>query len=280
MRNRVWPAAVGKPFNLAALLVLAVAAMLPGRAAAVDLPDQPAMESSLAEAAVVVEVVEPHLSTADRPVPVQYRGWPAERVLDRRLGQAWRAPGAEIEFRALDGYVSHIPVERFLQYRAYLVFERPGHPTFSVDNRLQNEKNVALGPWYLVWDNLRNPELRVEGGTFWPYQIKQLSLATARLDALLPAGTAAQHAQTAGLAQKYCLSCHQVNGYGGDKWPINLAERVKSLSRPAFLQWVLHPDLARPGTSMPGLPDTMPADQRAALADKLYDYLMAVPVVR
>lgn len=280
MMNRIWSAAFGKPRNVVALLLLAVAAILHGRAAAVDLPDPRDMERSLAEAAVVVQVVEPHLSTADRPVPVQYRGWPAERILDRWLGQAWRATGAEIEFRALDGYVSRIPAERFGQYRAYLVFERPGHPTFSVDNRLQNETNVALGPWYLVWDNLRNPELRVEGGTFWPYQVKQVWLATARLDALLPAGTAAQHAETAALAQKYCLSCHQVNGYGGDKWPINLAERVKSLSRPAFLQWVLRPDLARPGTSMPGLPDTMPTDQRAALADKLYDYLMTVPVVR
>ena len=100
----------------------------------------------------------------------------------------------------------------------------PRHPTFSVDNRLQNEKNVALGPWYLVWDNLRNPELRVEGAPSGRIS-SQLSLATARLDALLPAGTAAV-CQTAGLAQKYCLSCHQVNGYGGDKWPINLAEQV------------------------------------------------------
>lgn len=280
MRNQIWAGMIRKAHNLGALAVLIVVAILTGRAAAVELPDPAAMETSLGEAAVLVEVVEPHLSTIDRPVSVQYRGWPAERVLDRWLGQAWRAPGAEIEFRALDGYVSHIPAERFRQYRAYLVFERSGHPTFSVDNRLQNDKNVALGPWYLVWDNIRNPALRGDSGTFWPYQVKKLWLSTARLDALLPAGIAARHADTAGLAQKYCLSCHQVNGYGGDKWPINLAERVKSLSRPVFLQWVLRPDLAKPGTGMPGLPDMMPTDQRAALADKLYDYLMAVPVVR
>jgi hypothetical protein len=161
---------------------------------------------------------------------VQYRGWPAEQILDRWLGPAWRAPGAVVEFRALDGYVSHIPAERFEKYRAYLVFERPGSP-FSVDNRIQNEKNISLGPYYLVWDNLKDSELRAEGATYWPYQVIRISLAPARRDALLPAGMAARNGDAANAAQKYCLSGHQINGYGGDKWPTNVADRLKTLSR-------------------------------------------------
>ncbi|MBN8442624.1 MAG: hypothetical protein J0M28_13155 [Thauera sp.] len=40
MMNRIWSAAFGKPRNVVALLLMAVAAFLHGRAAAVDLPDQ------------------------------------------------------------------------------------------------------------------------------------------------------------------------------------------------------------------------------------------------
>lgn len=160
--------------HLAALLVVLMTAIRPGAAAVVDLPSPAAMPSSMNAPPVLIRAAEPHLSSAGEPVFVQYREWPAEQILDRWLGQAWRAPGAVVEFRALDGYVSHIPAERFEKYRAYLVFERPGSP-FSVDNRLQNEKNNSLGPYYLVKDNLKDADLRAEGATYWPYQVIRIA---------------------------------------------------------------------------------------------------------
>jgi hypothetical protein len=115
-------------------------------AAAIMLPDLPAMKTALAVPPGRIRVVEPHLSTRDHPAFVEYVGWPAEKVLDQWLGSAWRVPGVDVEFRALDGYVSRIPAERFLKYRAYLVFERVGQTEFTVDNRAQNQKDVPLGP--------------------------------------------------------------------------------------------------------------------------------------
>jgi mono/diheme cytochrome c family protein len=247
-------------------------------AAAVTLPDPAAMKAALPVAPGRIRVVEPHLSTRDHPTIVEYIGWPAERVLDQWLGSSWRAVGVEVEFRALDGYVSRIPGERFRRYSAFLVFERVGQASFSVDNRSQNEKNVPLGPYYLVWDNIRSPELVAEGGTYWPYQTTQLLVSQARLQSLLPGGMAARYADAAALAQKYCLSCHQVNGYGGDKRPGNLAAQVKALNEPTFLRWVLHPGEAKPGTTMPGLPDAMPDRERESSARLLFDYFTAVPV--
>jgi mono/diheme cytochrome c family protein len=262
-------------------LALAAALILGGVhaiAAAVTLPDLAAMKAALPAAPERIRVVEPHLSTRDRPVIVEYVGWPAERVMDQWLGPSWRAAGVEVEFRALDGYVSRIPSERFRRYSAFLVFERVGQTSFSVDNRSQNEKNVPLGPYYLVWDNIRSPELVAEGGTYWPYQASQVLVSRARLQALLPGGMAARYADAAALAQKYCLSCHQVNGYGGDKRPGNLAAQVKAMDDATFLRWVLRPGEAKPGTTMPGLPDAMPDRERESVTRLLFDYFTAVPV--
>jgi hypothetical protein len=258
---------------------LATALLLAGPVAALalGLPAPEELKKRLAKAPVTVTVVEPHLSTKDKPVRVQYLGYPAQQVLDALLGSAWKAKGMDVEFRALDGYVSRIPAERFTRYQAYFVFERKGQSQFQIDNILQNEKRVALGPYYLVWNNIRAPELIAEGGSYWPYQISQVLVSASRLNALLPGGLRERFAEHAALAQKLCLSCHQVNGHGGDKWPINLAVSVKAMDEASFLRWVLEPGKAKPGTSMPGLPEAMPQAQRQATAKKLYDYLKAVP---
>ncbi len=227
-----------------------------------------------------VQVIEPDLSSPARPVKVDYVGYLADEVLAALFGARWKEEGAEIEFRALDGYVSRIPVERLKQYRAYLVFERRGKGEFTVDNIAQNEKRVPLGPYYLVWDNIGAPELNTDGGTYWPYQVTAVTLTMAGTTALLPGDMARSYEAHAALAKKYCLSCHRVNAYGGDKMPTNLASRVKGMTEAAFRRWVLSPNEVKPGTTMPALPATMPEAERQAIAGKLFDYLRAVPVSR
>ncbi len=164
-----------------------------------------------------IEVVEPHLSTQNLKTKVAYRGWPADAVLDHLFGADWRKAGRDVEFRALDGYVSRIPAERFGEYSAYLVFESPGRPGFTVDNPPQNETSVPLGPFYLVWDNIRHPGPLAEGATYWPYQVSEVLVSDTGMKALLPGDMAERYAEDAALARKHCLNCHRINGYGGDK---------------------------------------------------------------
>ncbi len=165
---------MGKPVRAGSTAHLArcVTAWLLGLCAlaarAAEVPDLQAMQALIGAPSTAAIVVEPHLSTREREVRVRYRGWPAPGVLNKLLGPAWRAPGVEVEFRALDGYVSRIPNERFAAYAAWLVFERIGHPAFTLDNLQQNEKDVRFGPYYLVWDNIGHPELLREGATYWP----------------------------------------------------------------------------------------------------------------
>lgn len=262
---------------LVAVIWLCSAAMATEQAVASDVPDPAALERALRVPAQTIEVVEPHLSTAERQTIVAYRGWPAAEVLDHLLGSRWREPGLDVEFRALDGYVSHIPSERFSEYPAYLVFASPDLPGFTIDNPSQNEKDVPLGPYYLVWDNIGHPDLLADGATYWPYQVSEVLVSDTGLAALLPGDMAKQYAEDASLTRKYCLSCHRINGYGGDKWPIDLAESVKDMTADHFERWVLTPNAVKPGTTMPPLPERMPAAEREAIARQLYGYLRAVP---
>ena len=124
-------------------------------------------------------VIEPHLSTPKNPVAVGYLAFPAAAALSAALGHDWQTKAKAIEFGALDGYVSRIEVARLTSGKAYFAFARADRSPFTVDNRTQNEKNLRLGPYYLVWHNRDDPSLLAEGARNWPYQIDAVSLFNA-----------------------------------------------------------------------------------------------------
>ena len=107
--------------------------------------------------------------------------------------------------------------------------------------RLRSKTDVPLGPWYLVWDNISNPALLAEGASNWPYQVHEVNLVSLSESALAPDGLAADLREGAGLAKRYCQQCHKVNGFGGEKFPGNLATLARVRSEPEFIRWVLHP---------------------------------------
>lgn len=266
------------PASLAGITGAAAAWLLGASLAfAATLPDPKALQQVLNDEPRVVEVIEPHLAQG-RETRVKYRGWPAVLVLDHLFGSAWREPGTEVEFRALDGYVSRIPSERFRNVPAYLVFDSADHPgRFTVDVPSQNEKNVALGPYYLVWDNIHHRELLADGAVGWPYQVSDVGLTGSSLASLLPGEMAARYADDAAFAERYCLTCHQINGNGGDKWPIDLGRRAKEMTPMEFERWVLTPSAVKPGTTMPPLAENLPEAERQAMAQRLFAYLNALP---
>ncbi|MCV2350725.1 cytochrome c [Paucibacter sp. Y2R2-4] len=272
--------------QLCALIAVGVLLSLGMPAQAELLPTPADLQARMPVKPQEFTVIEPHLSfKGEPPVRRLYRGYSADQVLGLLLGPDWRKRSQqELEFRALDGYVSRIPVERFARYKASLVFAlADASQSFTVDNKGQNEKNVPLGPYYLVWDNIGAPELLAEGASYWPYQITQITLRQADSAALLPAslgeGAAQRWGEHAQLAQKYCLSCHQINGFGGDKMPLNLAVRAKLLDDRSWHVWLLTPQAFKPGTSMPPLPEALPHAEREAIAAKLHAYLKALPVL-
>ena len=243
--------------------------LLSSHASAVLLPKVDELKRLVAESPVEIEVIEPLLIEEKHQPHVVYLGYPVEKVLRAILGDQWKTAAGEIEFRALDGYVSHIPTERFDQYHAYLVFAKKHARGFNVKSRAPDAKSISLGPYYLVWDNLHAPELLKEGATYWPYQVNEIVMSEA--PEMNPAS--AEKSRPALELEKYCLSCHQVNGYGGNKSPLDLAEQTKILGEKKFYSWVLDPTSIKPGTQMPAMAAGMTEPDRQALAGRLFEYL-------
>lgn len=224
----------------------------------------------------VITVIDPVRSKPLKPVEVSYRGYPAVVVLDLLLGQRWRTPGALVGFETKDGYLSLVPGERLQKYPAYLVYENADGDAFSVEVPPLDHL-VPLGPWYLVWNNVMNPELRVDGATYWPYQVTRMKVMDTRsLQPLFPAMLPESYREGARLTQKYCLSCHQVNQVGGTKMPIDLAQWATGQSFARFATWVLDPSGKNPLTTMPALAVDRPAAERQMMARQIYGYLRAL----
>ena len=206
-------------------------------------------------------------------------GYPAVDVMARFFGADWPSQAETVEFRALDGYVSRIAVERFLTEGAYIVFMRGDGSPFTVDNLAQKQTGVPLGPYYLVWDNIGNPALLEEGPRTWIYQVVEANLVTPSDAALLPKGLDARFHEGAALAKTHCLSCHMVNGYGGEKHEGNLAEITKDYEEAEFVSLILAPLSVLEETTMPPLSDRLPEEERERIAKALFDYLAALPVI-
>ena len=130
---------------------------------AAEMPSVDDLQAQMETPAGTVTVYEPHLSVGNAHVAVDYVGYPAVDVMARLFGADWSSQAETVEFRALDGYVSRIAVERFLTEGAYIVFMRGDGSPFTVDNLAQNQTGVPLGPYYLVWDNIGDPALLAEG---------------------------------------------------------------------------------------------------------------------
>lgn len=257
---------------------LAMAAMAQGSAPpdVVALPDPKAMQQRLSYAPQRITVVEPHLSV-QKPHLETYRGFPATLVWDALLGPNWRKPGVDIEIRALDGFISRIPSQRFIQERAFLTFEREGHAQFTMDNPAQHQTNIPLAPWYLVWDNRDRPALIAEGALMWPYQSAKVRISTERQQALMPAGLPASWQAASQLTFGQCLSCHTARGFGGQKMPIDLTVLARNIPEADFVRWVLAPETLRPNTTMPALQERLPQAQREENARLIHRYLLALP---
>ena len=260
-------------------VVLGLVVFLAAGARAAEMPPSDDLQARMAAPAATVTVHEPHLSVGDTHVAIDYVGYRAVDVLAHLFGSDWSSQAETVEFRALDGYVSRIPIQRFLTEDAFIVFARNDGFPFTVDNLAQNETDVPLGPYYLVWDNIANPALLAEGARNWPYQVAEVLLVTLSDQALLPQGLDERFHEGAALAKTHCLSCHMVNGYGGEKHEGNLAESAKDYEEAEFVSLVLAPLSVFDETTMPPLSDRLEEPERERIAKALYDYLTALPVL-
>ncbi len=259
-------------------LILAASALIGFAAAAASaapLPPPDAIEKGGAQP-VTLTVVEPHESEPGRPVEVAYRAFPAPVALAAALGPDWASKARAIEFRALDGYVSRIDVARLESGRAFLAFARADRRPFEVDNLGQNERHIPLGPYYLIWDNRRDPALLDAGARDWPYQAADVVFADDTDAALRPPGFDPELVKGLSAAKANCLTCHQVNGWGGVKVAGDLALMARQTTKADFIRRALDPPAVDPKSTMPPLMPGAPEAARRAAAEAIFAYLVRV----
>src|SRR5262249_20581424 len=149
---------------------------------------------------------------------------PFDALLTKIYGDKWKA-AEEILFTCADGYQPSVPVAKVKDYSAYLAVARKGQPEFTMTNRFQNNQKVELGPFYLVWDNISRPALKDEGASDQPYQVVGVDLIEFKdkfpaMAPILVKGIDANAAKRGFLAfRKHCITCHTINGQGGNKGP-------------------------------------------------------------
>ncbi len=202
-----------------------------------------------------------------------------DRVLDSVYGVSWRVE-EELLFTCRDGYQPTIPVQRVLSHRAWLAFERTDQEGFTIHKRESGEiKQVELGPFYLVWENLADAVVRQEADYGWPYQLVGIDLIR-RLDRFPrmapPPDASAQVLDGFAAYRVHCSKCHKLNGEGGSLGPeLNAAVSPLKVRDPTWLRtWIENPSRIRPDARMPPLNPSLP--DRARTVDEILAYLEAM----
>ncbi len=261
----------------AAIALIVMSGLWLGPALAATLPEPAQLKARIGLAPVPVEVYEPHLSTQQGPVKRSYLAYRFEVIADLVFGPMWRDGADTVEFRALDGYVSRIPIADFLAHKAYLAVGLTDDGPFTVDNLRQNETDVALGPYYLIWENIDDAEIFSRGPSIWPYQVAEILRVNTSDAPLRPAGLDPALEPAVDLAKKHCLNCHKLNGFGGNKAPGDLAALAQALNDETFRSRVLEPQLVQPNTTMPPLSRELPDQERERILKLLRAYLLKMP---
>jgi len=215
-----------------------------------------------------VKVWEPHA----QKVRV-YHALNLIEFLNKFFGPTWKKAHG-LSFTCRDGYIAHIPLKEIRRYQPMLAYSMVNGEDFRVDNLKQNEKDVNLGPLYLVWNNLRYSKLKAQGAKNWPYQIVAINLE--RKDPLLALRpdkhASSQIKQGHKIFAKNCLTCHAINKLGGQKGP-DLSEIISLKSEAEIKAYILDPRKLNPDSIMPAMFEKKSKKMAQRQIQFLYEYL-------
>lgn len=213
--------------------------------------------------------------------PVEFLTIPLVPLLDSQLGADWQKTDGVL-FTALDGYRSDVSVKKILKYKPHLAFAfAESNKAFIIDNPAQNEKDVDLGPFFLIWDNIKNPELKREGSYGWPYQVASIATiqyASYYSKAFPIKNPSADHKKGFEYFKNYCMTCHSVSGdEGGAKGPVLYPNPdVVKKGYKHFRKWTQTPSQVLPATTMPALNPELTQKERDEVTSLIYKYLIAL----
>jgi len=248
--------------------------LTPGLSAA-ELPAPAELLKQMGVSGHYVTVVEPHQSDPSHQTHVTYLAVPADQVLDHLFGPHWQSPDNDVVFSAADGYQFAGGSERFTRDKAYLAYARADGRAFTLVNN--KGQRTELGPYYLIWDNIADPSLLMQGAYGWPYEVLQVDVRPVSAYApLLPASASRQARDGFVLFKEYCLICHQVAGIGGQKLSTDLRQSLCPLKESELKALIDNPGDALRKGGMPPLDEGLQGEGRRQTIDLITAYLQAL----
>lgn len=209
---------------------------------------------------------------------VEFQALPLKAILNKVYGELWKK-SEELLFTCRDGYQPSLPLQRFQDFDSLLAFELKGSKAFTIHNVTESNRKTNLAPYYLIWNNLKSPDLQTGDGAFWPYQLVGIDLIqfVDHFPKLAPPESSSENVRSGFLHfRKYCLQCHALNGDGGHTGPeLNYPVNVTEYYNEALLKkWIADPSSIRWKTPMPALKKNM-KDQDQVI-EQIVAYLKAM----
>ncbi|CAN1521737.1 Cytochrome c-like domain containing protein [Flavobacteriaceae bacterium] len=171
-----------------------------------------------------------------------------------------------IVFECIDGYKPEMSLELFLNAKPFLAFKDIDAPKGSNwEKIIKNRNEMNADPFYLVYTNVTAKDSKYK----WPYNLVKIHLESKnKNEALTPIG---DEKATKGfvLFQKQCITCHAINGIGGEMGPeLNYPKSVTEYwIEKELVDYIVNPVSFRNKVKMPTLGITKQQSQ------EIVDYL-------
>jgi cytochrome c2 len=172
-----------------------------------------------------------------------------------------------IIFECIDGYKPEMPLELFLKTNPFLAFKDIDAPKGSNWEKIvKNGNEMNADPFYLVYTlvSANNEEYK------WPYNLIKFRLESKNknIEALQPKDNE-EAMKGFTLYQKQCITCHAINGIGGEMGPeLNYPKSVTEYWKEnELVDYIVDPASFRHKVKMPTLGITKQESQ------EIVDYL-------
>ena len=172
-----------------------------------------------------------------------------------------------IIFECIDGYKPEMSLELFLKTNPFLAFKDMDAPKGSNWEKIvKNGNEMNADPFYLVYTSVSSDNQEYK----WPYNVIKFRLESKNknIEALQPKDDEKAMKGFA-LYQKHCITCHAINGIGGEMGPeLNYPKSVTEYWKETELvDYIVNPASFRNKVKMPTLGITKQQSQ------EIVDYL-------
>jgi len=218
--------------------------------------------------------------TVENPTTSQaasYQGAALTALLSRVYGDRWKSAGL-VKFETRDGYQPVVPVANINQHSGLMAYADAGQ------DRLQaigdgHGGTVDPGPFYLVWENIRDSSAKKDPWLQWPWQLAKVELTSIEREypqTAPPPGAPESVMRGLNGFISHCAKCHQINGEGGAigpelNYPVNVTEYWQNDWLPKF---IANPQAIRHNSKMVGYQSASP--EKSAEIDDIVAYLRAM----